>query len=76
MNFLSLFTPSNPIVKDCEGYETSFLELEIYELIYCSSLDYCFGDIHLLRPQNFPKSKHFLPPDTHTYVFRKIFPMY
>ena len=45
-----------------------------------------FGIIHLVRSQNFPKNKHFLPPDTHTYVcasgakywkfFRKTLQMY
>ena len=26
------------------------------------------GFIHLVRTQNFPKSQHFLHPDTHTYM--------
>ena len=26
------------------------------------------GIIHVVRTQNFPKSWHFLPPDTHTYI--------
>ena len=27
------------------------------------------GIIHLVRLQIFPKNKHFLPPDTHKYVY-------
>ena len=27
------------------------------------------GIIHIVRRQNFPKNKHFLPSDTHTYVY-------
>ena len=26
------------------------------------------GTIHLVRSQNFTKNKHFLPPDTQTYL--------
>ena len=28
----------------------------------------CLGVIQLVRPQNFPKNKHFLPSDTHTWM--------
>ena len=27
------------------------------------------GVIHLVRTQHFPKNLHFLPPDTHMYVY-------
>ena len=57
--------------------KSAFKDVKIFSLLSKKYIEtfaesyltyYLLGVIHLVRTQNFPKNKYFLPSDTHTYV--------